>query len=1483
MLTNKPTTVEPTPVEGQTPVQDQTLEHGFQTLFTKASKCLTMYYNNYLKEFVLLEPNNIVRTFDKNGREKGSYQLNGHFENKVEITKMNQKGSHQFGEFGNKMEFEIGSHQMNVDFENKMDFELTKMNQNECHQGNGEFRSEEEIEITKMNHKGSHQMNGEFGNKMEYEKESHQVNAEFGNKLHFKITKLIYMDCHQRYIFYGASGAFVTDTEFKILQLLPVGTLLSVGAQIQPIGRSDGAQIQNMGGRSGVQIPPIGRSVGEQIPTIGRTDGTQIPTIGSAGAQIQTILLDNEIIPNIVYIVFDSTIEVYSARFRLMTSVNILSGEPIQGCELCCRKHLVCSFNEKIGLVSVKRNRIVAMRNNVDGVKLSALVKYKTLDLIFTGDEKGLLTAWDHDLKVVFKVQINETAVKKLIPNFSQTSVVVLSVDNVVVFNVKNQTVAQTISCKDVEDVVLNEPEDMVIQTPHQIRVMKMMTVYNSLTHLNKPVALMATNRELIVCATDGELLTMSNRGKHIDSVKIDEEILQVCFLPGKMLVLTSNREILMIGNCSTHGDLFCNVKNVTCVHSNGDFVFTGDANGILRVLNEFGDLVYALKAHNDSISLIQVNGDQHRTKYALSSTKNEVHIWRINLEDKKLDLLKTLPLENIKNCKFLNSNICYLDDNFGMYNFEYDFPYEICTQTGRSIYGFDVFHSICATMGNDGTIRLWNTHARVIKVLNIHIRPDHMSFLGCHGDIVFTSSSELFKISHTTYWGEAIDPMRPLSEQDFKEVSPDVFKDDEEFPKNSSANDLIHPDLKYQVKLEIFLFHQNKQLQEITDRNARMMNILRGSKGMKGTTKIKDKNAAKALKNSGGKPESREPSENQDGKKRKFVTRNKTLGVVPNSVICKILGIDFAMLMVEQDETEVEKEFLEVQKMEQSKKKENGDLQRTNSKTKENEIKVNHAIEKFKISKLSEKNLPNDITESVTKEELENETQIQFENNSKNDADVILKTDSLEEKTGSCQNESIKHNEIRISTVHTQTGKGTQKKLKFAPKSIFTICNLHVTNQTSHSKGLNKLPSTRRKSHSKESKNLPSAVNKPSENKLAITQSKTHQANKKLIGQTKSLFKTKPFTRKIATSQRKHNAKDDSKVSKVIRGNSKDNVTPTTGANPNRNAPKRLFKTTKNIPQKAAPKNVFKTADNHIVAKIFRSRIQNLEIEEQEIVSMLTSVDLKTSKEMISIFVTTYSDNIRYENMVHKMAALLVESCREGFQIVILLTLVKRSRILSDSILILLLSAMITNPTLKTVIFKGLLSLGLQDGSGILLSFVSEVGSVKRRDSEKLRRNLREWLNGWKSHFEKTVVSIIARLREEQSLSFQVDDFVLRMIETVAEKKYLAQSQLLNIELTRVPTNLELEDFTKEDVTSRNLTNVVVTLLGDVLETAAFELKPVEILNYFVEVVGTAGTKRANGYNSLDAFEKYGADRYQSGPRCVPNSARSHVLTLQL
>ncbi|XP_026677465.1 uncharacterized protein LOC103506662 [Diaphorina citri] len=120
-------------------------------------------------------------------------------------------------------------------------------------------------------------------------------------------------------------------------------------------------------------------------------------------------------------------------------------------------------------------------------------------------------------------------------------------------------------------------------------------------------------------------------------------------------------------------------------------------------------------------------------------------------------------------------------------------------------------------------------------------------------------------------------------------------------------------------------------------------------------------------------------------------------------------------------------------------------------------------------------------------------------------------------------------------------------------------------------------------------------------------------------------------------------------------------------------------------------------------------------------------------------------------------------------------------------------------------------------------------------------------------------------------------------MIETVAEKKYLAQSQLLNIELTRVPTNLELEDFIKEDVTSRNLTNVVVTLLGDVLETAAFELKPVEILNYFVEVVGTAGTKRANGYNSLDAFEKYGADRYQSGPRSVPNSARSHVLTLQL
>jgi hypothetical protein len=362
MFTNKPT-----PVEGQTPVQDQTLEHGFQTLFTKASKCLTMHYNSHLKEFVLLEPNNIVRTFDKNGRQKGSYQLNGHFENKVEITKTNQKGSHQFnGELGNKMEFEIGPHQMNVEFENKMDFELTKIN----HQVNEEFRSEEEIEITKMNHKGSHQMNGEFGNKIDYEKESHQVNAEFGNKLLFKITKLIYMDCHQRYIFYGASGVLITDTEFKILQLLPVGTLLSVGAQIQPIGRSDGAQIQNMGGRSGVQIPPIGRSVGEQIPTLGRTDGTQIPTIGSAGAQIQTILLDNEIIPNIVYIVFDSTIDVYSARFRLMTSVNILSGEPIQGCELCCRKHLVCSFNEKIGLVSVKRNRIVAMRNNVDGVKV---------------------------------------------------------------------------------------------------------------------------------------------------------------------------------------------------------------------------------------------------------------------------------------------------------------------------------------------------------------------------------------------------------------------------------------------------------------------------------------------------------------------------------------------------------------------------------------------------------------------------------------------------------------------------------------------------------------------------------------------------------------------------------------------------------------------------------------------------------------------------------------------------------------------------------------------------------------------------------------------------------------------------------------------------------------------------------------------------------------------------------------------------------
>lgn len=285
-------------------------------------------------------------------------------------------------------------------------------------------------------------------------------------------------------------------------------------------------------------------------------------------------------------------------------------------------------------------------------------------------------------------------------------------------------------------------------------------------------------------------------------------------------------------------------------------------------------------------------------------------------------------------------------------------------------------------------------------------------------------------------------------------------------------------------------------------------------------------------------------------------------------------------------------------------------------------------------------------------------------------------------------------------------------------------------------------------------------------------------------------------------------------------------------------------------------------------MAKLFRSRIQNLDLDEQEIIAMLISVDFKTSDGMVSCFVETYFGSFRFENMVHKMAALLVYGCRrEPSQLKILFSLLKKAKLLSDSIIILLLSTMVCIPSLKAVVWKDLLCLGLNDPRRTLLSFISEIGTVKRKSfPPNIKRKFRDWLNSWKNHFDRNVCATIEAVNSEKTNAFQIESFLLKKIELISEEKYLRQSQLLGLEFNDLPTNTDFRNkFTKGRLVEEKFSNVVVTLLMDVLEDARFQLKSIEILNYFVEMVGndSCGLKsRVNGKVD-DAFDKYGPNSF--------------------
>lgn len=287
-------------------------------------------------------------------------------------------------------------------------------------------------------------------------------------------------------------------------------------------------------------------------------------------------------------------------------------------------------------------------------------------------------------------------------------------------------------------------------------------------------------------------------------------------------------------------------------------------------------------------------------------------------------------------------------------------------------------------------------------------------------------------------------------------------------------------------------------------------------------------------------------------------------------------------------------------------------------------------------------------------------------------------------------------------------------------------------------------------------------------------------------------------------------------------------------------------------------------------MAKLFRSCLQKLdlgEIDENEIVAMLISVNQKTSNGMISLFVETCSGSYRFENMVHKIATLLVDgSHRQPFHLKILFTLLKKAKPQSDSIIILLLSTMVHDPSLKIAIWEGLSSLGLMDSQRALLSFVSEIKAGKRKSlSKKIKRRLRDWLKAWKHHFDKNICATIENIDVDQTSAFQMSHFLLRKIELVAEEKYLRGSKLIELEFTSVPTKNDLRnDFTRDRLVEENFDNLVTTLLEDVLEDARFEIKSIEILNYFVETVGKYSSGRSTRESGkLDVFDKYGPDAF--------------------
>lgn len=288
-------------------------------------------------------------------------------------------------------------------------------------------------------------------------------------------------------------------------------------------------------------------------------------------------------------------------------------------------------------------------------------------------------------------------------------------------------------------------------------------------------------------------------------------------------------------------------------------------------------------------------------------------------------------------------------------------------------------------------------------------------------------------------------------------------------------------------------------------------------------------------------------------------------------------------------------------------------------------------------------------------------------------------------------------------------------------------------------------------------------------------------------------------------------------------------------------------------------------------VVKIFRSRIHNLKVD--EIVSMLVSVNLKVAEEMISIFVSTYLNKVCFDNLIHKMTAIILdEYLQDPSAVRILIPLLNRTPgAVTDSILILLLSAAGFESKSRNVVLKVLASVGLRDPQGIVTSFTSKCQNKKRKHAEKLKIKLRLWFNAWKAHFDANIRSVISRLSHEKRVTFKMNQFVIRMIESVAKKKkHLKDSpQLLYIDFNTLPSNLLILEGYKEFIagrlTSDYLTNVVVALLNEILENKHLEIKPIDVLNYFVDIVGNRRNKLLQSDSvPMDPFDKYAAHPYQ-------------------